>query len=219
MDYAAPFLTTFGCKQGGCISPDLYKIFCEIIAIEITILLKGILIGNMLVQIIMYADDITLIAESAEDMQILLNKLGEFSKTLQIKFNPSKTTLLIYNSKNDETVYLVLCGKPIIQTKDFKYIGVQVSDDYKNKKHIDKRRSAVIASLAKLTSTGIVDSQMDIATKLRLFSIYIKPLIYYGIEALTVNQSDIDELKKIEGKAVKDMIGNTSLLCDRTKHH
>ena len=112
-------------------------------------------------------------------------------------------------------MYLVLCGKPIIQTKDFKYIGVQVSDDYKNKKHIDKRRSAVIASLAKLTSTGIVDSQMDIATKLRLFSIYIKPLI----EALTVNQSDIDELKKIEGKAVKDMIGNTSLLCDRTKHH
>ena len=36
---------------------------------------------------------------------------------------------------------------------------------------------------------------------------YIKPLIYYGIEALTVNQIEIDELKKIEGKAVKDMIG------------
>ena len=82
MDYAAPFLTTFGCKQGGCITPDLYKIFCEIIAIEITILLKGLLIGNMVVQIIMYADDITLIADSAEDMQILLNKIGEFSTTL-----------------------------------------------------------------------------------------------------------------------------------------
>jgi hypothetical protein len=34
-NYAAPFLTTFCVKQGGCFSPDLYKLYSEIIAIVI----------------------------------------------------------------------------------------------------------------------------------------------------------------------------------------
>jgi len=36
MEFAAPFLTTFGVKQGGCISPELYKLYCEILAVLIS---------------------------------------------------------------------------------------------------------------------------------------------------------------------------------------
>ena len=48
---------------------------------------------------------------------------------------------------------------------------------------------------------------MDINSKMTLFGTNTKPLIYYGIEALELNLGDIDELKKIEGNAIKKIIG------------
>ena len=41
-DYGAPFLTTYGLKQGGPISPELYKVYSEQIAIVVTALKLGI---------------------------------------------------------------------------------------------------------------------------------------------------------------------------------
>jgi hypothetical protein len=59
-NYAAPFLTTFGVKQGGCISPDLYKLYSEIIGTVIRSLGFGIEYGKMKIDILMYADDVIL---------------------------------------------------------------------------------------------------------------------------------------------------------------
>lgn len=57
-----------------------------------------------------------------------------------------------------------------------------VSDELKNKIQVEKRRTAVVSSWDKLLSTWVVN--MDV--KLKLLKTYIKPLIYYGIETLTV---------------------------------
>ena len=42
-DYACPFVTTYGVKQGGCISPELYKLYSEIIAVLISALNMDVL--------------------------------------------------------------------------------------------------------------------------------------------------------------------------------
>lgn len=45
MQMIMPFLTTYGVKQGGCMSPDLYKWYEEMIAITITKLYAGVANG------------------------------------------------------------------------------------------------------------------------------------------------------------------------------
>ena len=45
----------------------------------------------------MYADEIIIIAKTATEVEIMLNKLNEFSKSHQIKFNAEKTYLMIFN--------------------------------------------------------------------------------------------------------------------------
>ena len=98
-NFAAPFITTYGVKQGRCISPDLYKLYSEIIAIKISNLKLGVKYGNINIDILMYADDIILTASSAQDAQTMLNEVSKFGETHQIKFNPTKTSLLIYGAK------------------------------------------------------------------------------------------------------------------------
>ncbi len=48
---------------------------------------------------------------------------------------------------------------------------------------------------------------MNVNKKIRLFNIYIRPLLYYGLEILELNRGDLDILKRIEGTAIKNIIG------------
>ena len=98
-----------------------------------------------------------------------------------------------------------------MRADSFKYLGTEVKDNCANRQHITNRTKSVLIGLANLTSAGIINEEMDINSKMRLFGIYIRPLIYYGIEALDINSGDIDELKKIEGNAIKKIIGISNL--------
>ena len=162
----------------------------------------------MHIDILMYADDIIILASSPKDAQIMLNEVTKFGKDYQIKFNPDKTNVLIYNAKpEDELVVLLLCNAPIVRTKCVKYLGVQLSDDYKNQEHLNKRKTAVQTSYANLISTGVINDQMDIYTKMCMFKIYLKPLLFYGCEVLDLSPQEVNELKRIEGNMIKKIIG------------
>ena len=98
----------------------------------------------MNIDILMYADDIILTASSAQDAQIMLNEVSKFGETHQIKFNPTKTSLLIYGAKKeDQLVNLLLCNQTIVRTTTVKYLGSELADNYSNKQHIKKRKIAV----------------------------------------------------------------------------
>ena len=207
-NYAAPFITTYGVKQGGCISPDLYKIYSEIIAIQISNLKLGITYGQMNIDILMYADDIILMASTIQDAQKMLDEVTKFGETHQIKFNPTKTNLLIYSSKKvDKSIDLLLCNQKIIRTSTVKYLGTELADNYSNKQHIQKRKAAVFSSLGNLISTGVINEQMNVYVKMSLFKTYLKPLLYYGIELIDLNVGEMVEMKRIEGNLLKKVIG------------
>ena len=141
----------------------------------------------------------------------MLDEVSKFGYSHQIKFNPTKTSLLIYNpKKEDKLAKLVLCNEEIIRTNSVKYLGNELADNYSNKQHIEKRKTIANASLANLMSTGVINQQMNIQTKMRMFKTYLKPLLFYGIELADLNQGEISELKRIEGNTIKKLIGMTN---------
>lgn len=207
-DYGAPFITSYGVKQGGCISPELYKKYVEPLAIAITNLGLGVLIKRLKIDILMYADDIILIASSVNEAQKMLDVVTEFSESNQIKFNPDKTHLMIYKYGNEKvTQDLKLCKKPIVESNSVKYLGVVINSNTKNKDHIEKRKRIADINLGSLTAAGVLNQQMDTETKITLFKIYIKPVLYYGLESLQLTQEETSQLKKIEGNIVKRLLG------------
>lgn len=206
-DFAAPFLTTYGVKQGGCMSPDLYKWYEEIIATIVTRLQIGVIYGGMCIDILLYADDIILLAPNEKKIQTMLDELSKFSLSHQIKFNPSKTYVLIFNPRDNSETNLILCGEKITQSDSIKYLGVTITNDYSNEAHIEKRRIAVAASIANLQTADVFNNQMSIETKIRLYNTYLKPLIYYGSEILVFTQKELNNMKKLEGNTIKKILG------------
>lgn len=130
MFYSKLFKTTCGFKQGGPISPDLYKLDSEIIAVTVDKMGVGIKVGRMLINIIMYADDIILVADNAVDAQTLLDAVTKFGFEIKIKFNPEKTNLMVCGAR-PMSFELKLCNKSIVLVDEIKYLGVMLKSNNK----------------------------------------------------------------------------------------
>jgi hypothetical protein len=139
-------------------------------------------------------------------MQKMLDELSKFSISHEIKFNPTKTNVMVFNS-NEDTSSLRLCEQAIVNTNQIKYLGIDLSSNYSNVAHIERRKKAVANSIANLTTAGIFNSKLSTQTKLRLYITYLKPLIAYGSEIINYNENELKEMKKLDGNTLKKIIG------------
>jgi len=110
-DFAAPFFTTYSVKQGGCISPELYKLYSEVvIAISISELKVDVKYGKIKIDLLMYADDVIIVTSCSNEAQLMLNEITKISDSHEIKLNPDKTNMMIFDKKSDELNFqLLLC--------------------------------------------------------------------------------------------------------------
>ena len=60
-------------KQGCVLSPCLFSLFFDSLSDEIKALGKGVPFDNEKLSILLYADDVVLLAESESDLQIMLD--------------------------------------------------------------------------------------------------------------------------------------------------
>ena len=81
-----------GVRQGESLSPFLYSMYINDLENELcTKGFKGIDITLMKMFLIMYADDIIIMAETPEDLQLGLNILEQYCNKCKLKLNKTKT--------------------------------------------------------------------------------------------------------------------------------
>ncbi|RMZ98410.1 RNA-directed DNA polymerase from mobile element jockey-like [Brachionus plicatilis] len=149
-EYSRMFKTTIGVKQGGPLSPRLFAIYLEDLVNSIDQLNLGVKVGKMLINIVLYADDILLMAESSDDLQTLANTTMEFGEKWQIKYNPSKTVLMAFGmpkKDKNKAIKVEFEKQQIKRVNTVKYLGVQINDQLSNSSHLDNRRMSTFATL------------------------------------------------------------------------
>ena len=77
----------------------LFNIFLNDLATEINSLGLGIKIGNLKLSILMYADDIVLLSDTADNLQKLLNHVYAWCRMWQLSINPVKTEVMHFHKK------------------------------------------------------------------------------------------------------------------------
>merc|ERR1711994_458538 len=126
--FSEEFQTEKGVKQGGVLSPIFFSLYINGMIKEIKKLKIGIKIKNAVIAILLYADDIVLIAEAQKDLQLMLNTVTEFCYQWRCRINNKKSQVVIYSKQRTEpekrTWYLN--NKKIEQVNSYKYLGIEL---------------------------------------------------------------------------------------------
>jgi hypothetical protein len=190
------------------------KIVFKNIIYCIIVLLSGIAFGDVKVDIVAYADDITLITKIGLQSQIDI--CSRYGKQYGIKFNPDKSILMIFNLDVKRTNGEILNdlwqqdvhmdGNQINRVYSVRILGYILSCDLKNAMHMEKRKTCLNIVTAKLAMLSFTSNHLHPKVKAQLFKSYIRPVITFGCENMSLTDIDINIFKRLEGNSIKRML-------------
>ena len=110
-------------------SPILFSLFINGLAKKINAETKGIKVGERRVRLLLYADDIVLLAESAKDLQKMLDIVTQYSRQWRFRVNPKKgkSEVMLFGRKpRNKDRKWKLAGVEIGETSMYKYLGIEL---------------------------------------------------------------------------------------------
>ena len=138
-----------------------------------------------------YADDTTLMAESEEELKILLMKVKEESEKVDLKLNIQKTKIMA----SSPITSWQIDGETVETVADFIFLGSKITADG-DCSHEIKR--CLLLGRKVMTNLDSIFKSRDITlpTKVHLFKTMVFPVVMYGCESWTIKKA---ERQKIDG--------------------
>ena len=119
-----------GVRQGDVLSTTLFSIFINDLALDVKNTNIRIPVDSGKVSILLYADDIVLLAENEHDLQILLDTIFSWCKTWYMNVNEKKTKIVHFRKKNCvRTNFVFKYGLDYIEiVSQYKYLGITLHE-------------------------------------------------------------------------------------------
>jgi hypothetical protein len=191
------FEANVGVRQGCPLSPFLFGVFIEILHDMIHDFMKDLNIelggrlgesaARLLVPLLMFADDIVLIAESAADLQRLLDILADFCTHHKMCVNFGKTKVVVYHAtyqkaKDRKHAYHI-GGRLLEVASEYKYLGLLTparnTTENMAAAVADRGKAAQGALFKRYAHLGIDSNAL---LKRNLFDAIVVPNLTYGCE-------------------------------------
>ena len=139
---SAEFNVTNGVRQGGILSPYLFNVYVDDLSQALNSHKIGCYINNKLVNHIMYADDLCVLAPSAAGLSKLLRVCEDFGTSHKVKYNSSKSAILLCRSdllKGVQMPVFSLAGEQLHEVSKIKYLGHFLSNDLSDDADIERQ--------------------------------------------------------------------------------
>jgi len=201
------FDVTSGLRQGCTLSPILFNIFINDLALQIKALGKGVSVGDENVGILLYADDIVLVANSEEELQEMLDTLNEWCASNRLQVNTSKSNIVHFRPNSTaRTGFNFKCGQAdLIIVEKYKYLGLVLNEflDFNvTAKMVAQSASRALGLLiAKYKSAG--GMPYDVYTK--LYDSLVWPVISYG--AAVWGHTNFSCINAVQNRAMRFFLG------------
>ena len=177
------FPVDIGLKQGCILSPLLFSLYINDLVKEIKDLDIGVPIsGTEKISILLYADDVVLIAENAENLQTILHTFFRWCAKWKLDVGESKSQIVHFRNPSVPcSTWKFSCGHLHLKTvSHYKYLGI-IMDEFltfnlATKTLADHASRALGALIAKFKSLGGLP--FKVFTK--LFDSLVLPILTYG---------------------------------------
>jgi hypothetical protein len=164
-----------GVRQGGILSPFLFRFYIRDLIDRITNMNIGCNYGGTMLNLLAYADDMVLIAPTWHALQSLISAAEDAAGKISMSFNTKKTVCMVFNPFNRRKIICTsfpefsLAGSKLEFVEHFRYLGHIVDNCLCDDKDINREVKALF------TRTNILCRRFkrcSTAVKLKLFRSY-----------------------------------------------
>ena len=117
-------------KQGGILSPLFFNVHMDNLSSQLSAQYIGCSAGDVVVNHMLYADDIALFAPSAKGLQQLLDMCFTYGCSHDIQFNPLKSVVMYIDSRKLGAARPMMIGSDQLNlVSNYTYLGHIICDD------------------------------------------------------------------------------------------
>ena len=128
--YSDFFTSSNGVKQGGILSPLFFNVYMDNLSSQLSAQYIGCSAGDVVVNHMLYADDIALFAPSAKGLQQLLDMCFTYGCSHDIQFNPLKSVVMYIDSRKLGAARPMMIGSDQLNlVSNYTYLGHIICDD------------------------------------------------------------------------------------------
>ncbi len=203
------FYTNNGCRQGDVTSPTAFSILINDLLKEIKASEFGIKINDILLNILAYADDIVLLAETPEQLQKLINIVQNWCDKYRLIINPSKSKIVHFRNPpkqcSEFEFKLGNDGCKLDTVESYKYLGT-FFDEYLT----FGKATEVLSTAANRALGGMINKfkslrELNYKTYTKMYNSMVCPVMDYG--SAVWGSKSYDKLDQVHNRAMRFFTG------------
>ena len=171
-----------GVRQGDNLSPSLFGLYINSLAVQINRLGKGVNIGQDKLSVLLYADDMVFLAEKEQDLQLMLDSMYIWANKWRMKVNAEKSKIVHFRPKRKPvTEFIFKYGNiKLERTTEYRYLGIHLDQ------HLDfKLCSHVLTDAGMKALGGVINKFQNMKdcgynTFTKLFEAGVVSVVNYG---------------------------------------
>ena len=178
------FEVGLGVKQGCKLSPALFATYIDSLTNEISENNLGTKYGQETIGMLLYADDIVLIADDEEELQRELDILSQWCQKWQLSLNTDKSQILVFRNKNiPQPDINFTCGQSILSFTDtYKYLGLCLNYNLDWEYTVKQIAASASRALGLISAKSQRFGWMDNNSFTKLYNSCVRPILEYGSE-------------------------------------
>jgi len=205
--YTDWFHVSSGVRQGDTLSPTLFSMYINDLVHDINRLSCGIDAGNSQIGILLYADDVVLIAPDEKNLQRQLNTVLEWCRKWRLSINETKSQVVHFRKKSmPKSFNNFTFGDKLLGTvSNYKYLGIFFNE------FLDFSITAkVLADAGGRALGGIINKlktlrNVHYSTFSKLYNTGVQPILSYA--AAVWCYKNTDKCSTVQHRAIRYFLG------------